>query len=392
MARRRFQRGSLILRGKRQRVWVARWWEDVIQVNGKLGRIRRADVLGTLAELPTRRKALQVLSDRLDPVNRGSQKPQSTLSLDQFVEKWEPVILPTLKYSTRKHYQYLLKVHVLPEFGKFQLREITREAIQSFLIGKLQSGLSGKTVTHLRCALSGVLGTAEEWGYVTDNVALKTKLPRREGRPERPVLTVEQIRLLIANLSEPTRSLVQLLVSTGLRVGELLALRWGNVDLDSGLLRITETVYDGHFDKPKTSRSARVIPIAEASIEIFKALRQEGMTSDALVFSNREGKPLDRRNLFSRDIRPVSKRIGLPTISWHCFRHCNATLLDSVGAPLGTVQALLGHASPEITRTIYVHAVPEDQRRAVKSLEELLFGPKRTQVPELVESSSNASS
>ena len=325
-------------------------------------------------------------------MNRGSQKLQSTLSLDQFVEKWEPVILPTLKYSTRKHYQYLLKVHILPEFGKFQLREITREAIQAFLIGKLQGGLSGKTVAHLRCGLSRVLGTAEDWGYVTDNVALKTKLPRREGCRERPILTVEQIRLLIASLEEPTRSLVQLLVSTGLRVGELLALRWGSVDLDSGLLRIAETVYDGHFDKPKTSRSVRVIPIAEGSVDILKVLRQSGVNPDALVFSNREGRPLDRRNLFSRDIRPVSKRIGLPTISWHCFRHCNATLLDSVGAPLGTVQALLGHASPEITRAIYVHAVPEDQRRAVEGLEKLLFGPKRTQVAERAESSSNASS
>ena len=140
---------------------------------------------------------------------------------------------------------------------------------------------------------------------------------REIGGVNNKLLTIEQIRLLIVNLSEPTRSLVQLLVSTGLRVGELLALRWGNVDLDSGLLRFTETVYDGHFDKPKTSRSVRVIPIAEANMEIFKALRQEGMTADALVFSNREGKPLDRRNLFSRNIRPVSKRIGLPITYMH---------------------------------------------------------------------------
>ena len=131
----------------------------------------------------------------------------------------------------------------------------------------------------------------------------------------------------------------------------------------------------------------RVIPIAEGSIEIFKALQPSELIPEARVFSNRKGNPLDRRNLFSRDIRPVSKRLDLPTISWHCFRHCNAILPDSVGAPLGTVQALLGHPSPEITRTIYLHAVPEDQRRAVKNVESLLFGLKRTQVLERTESS-----
>ena len=354
----------------------------MIQVNGKLGRIRKAEVLGTLAELPTRRKALQALSERLDPMNRGIQKPKSTFTLEQFVKNWEAVVMPTLKFSTRKHYQYVLRVHILPAFGKFQLREITREAIQSFLINKLQGDLSSKTVGHLRGTFSKVLGTAEEWGYVTDNVALKTKLPRREGRKVRPVLTVEQIRLLVSNLREPTRFLVHLLVISGMRVGELLALRWGNVDLDSGLLRVTETVYDGIFDRPKTSRSVRVIPIAEGCIDILKCLQSSKNNPDDLVFANRNSRPLDRRNLLNRDIKPVSKKLELPNISWHCFRHCNATLLDSVGTPLGTVQALLGHGSSEMTRMVYVHSVPEDQRRAVSSIERLIFGPKWTQVPQ----------
>jgi integrase len=96
---------------------------------------------------------------------------------------------------------------------------------------------------------------------------------------------------------------------------------------------------------------------------------------ETVVFSNREGKPLDRRNLLARDIVPACKELGLPKISWHSFRHCNATLLDSVGTPLGTVQALLGHSTPEITRSIYLHAVPEDQRRAIDNLERLVLGP-----------------
>jgi len=106
------------------------------------------------------------------------------------------------------------------------------------------------------------------------------------------------------------------------------------------------------------------------------------------VFATRDGKPLDRRNLLRRDLQPVCKALGLPPTSWHTLRHSNATFLDAVGAPLGTVQALLGHATPEITRSVYLHAVPEDQRRAVEKLEELLFGPKWTQIQEGQESGS----
>ncbi len=82
----------------------------------------------------------------------------------------------------------------------------------------------------------------------------------------------------------------------------------------------------------------------------------------------------------------MCQELGLPRITWHALRHCHATLLDAVGAPLGTVQALLGHASPEVTRQIYLHAIPEEQRRAVEKVEKLLIGPKWTQVSEVVQS------
>ena len=285
-------------------------------------------------------------------------------------------MLPTLKYSTQKHYKYLLGVHLLPAFGCSQLRQITREAIQAFLIAKLQGGLSWKTVNHLRCALSRVLGTAEEWGYIAENPTCKTKLPRRKGKRERSIMTPEQIRLLVPNLREPARSVVLLLLTTGLRVGELLALRWSNVDLQNEVLGIKETVYEGHFDEPKTKRSFRVIPVGPETVGILNGLHQGQPNPEALVFANRRGRPLDRRNLLSRDLQPVCRRLGFPRISWHSFRHCNATLLDAVGAPLGTVQALLGHATAEVTRTVYLHAVPADQRRAVENLEKLISGPK----------------
>ena len=115
---------------------------------------------------------------------------------------------------------------------------------------------------------------------------------------------------------------------------------------------------------------------------MLKTRRRRDAHPDALVFATRDGKPLNRRNLLRRDLQPACKALGLPQTSWHTLRHSNATFLDAVGALLGTVQALLGHATPEITRSVYLHAVPEDQRRALENLGKLLFGHQGTQIQE----------
>ena len=86
-----------------------------------------------------------------------------------------------------------------------------------------------------------------------------------------------------------------------------------------------------------------------------------------------------------RHLQPMCKKLGLPRMAWHSLRHCHATLLDAAGAPLGTVQALLGHSSPEVTRQNYLHAIPAEQRRAVEGVEKLLLGPKWTQIEEVAQ-------
>ncbi len=377
MARRSFQQGSLFQRGTRRKLWVARWWEDVMQADGALGRLRRSEIVGTVAELPTRRKAMQVLSQKLMAINSGEARPHSIRTFEDFAKNdWMPVILPTLKYATQKHYRYMLDTHLVPAFGKEQLRNLTREELQRFLVRKLNSGLSWETVHHFKCGLSKILGAAEEWGYVLDNVAQKTKLPRRQYTVAREVLLPGQVKDLTGKLGEPVRSITLLLVLTGLRIGELLALRWGSVDLDARVLRVMETVYDGHFDKPKTKRGRRTIPIGAETADVLAAFRPSFVDPTRLVFAQSGGKPLDRWNLLRKHLKPAAKKSGLSGITWHLLRHSHATMLDVVGTPIGTMQSLLGHSAPEITREIYLHAIPEEQRRAVNSVEKLIFGPK----------------
>lgn len=157
-------------------------------------------------------------------------------------KEWEPVVLPTLKYATQQHYKYIFKAHLIPAFGDYRLSDITREAIQSFLLVKLREEYSWESVHHFRCALSKVLGTAEDWNYIPANPVRKTRLPRRDYNSEPPVVTPQHVTRLTMALSEPAKSIALLLVLTGLSIGELLALRRKNVNLDGQVLCVTQTV------------------------------------------------------------------------------------------------------------------------------------------------------
>ena len=375
-----FQRGSLFKRGKRNKVWVARYREPEIGANGETVFVRSSEILGTVADLPTKRDAEMVLSDRLRRVNSADYHPRACCSFRDFVLEWKAEAFPTLKHATQGHYDYVLEVHLLPKFGDVQLRLISRESIQMFLGEKLKEKLSWRTVKHIRTTLSTILGRAEFWGYIEDNPVRKTRLPRRGLQPEKTILTPEQLSSLLEKLPEPSGSLVWLLILTGLRIGELLALRWQDVDLQTGFLRVSRTLYEGHFDEPKTRSSNRTVPLSAKGVEILASVRPEAPKPDDLVFCSKKGTPLCRRNLRNRQLDLVCEELKIPKIGWHSLRHSNATLLDAVGTPLGTVQKLLGHSSSDITRGTYIHALPAGAKEAVQKVEDLLTGPKRTQM------------
>ena len=157
-----------------------------------------------------------------------------------------------------------------------------------------------------------MLGTAEEWDYISDNPARKTRLPRRDCDPERPVVTPQQVKCLIAALPEPARSIALLLVLTGLRIGELLALRWKNVNLDNKVLRVTESVHEGHFNQPKTRRSVCAIPLGQEAVSTLFPLRQGVSGPEQLIFATHSGRPLCRRNLLRLANDNVARLASLP--------------------------------------------------------------------------------
>jgi integrase len=247
--------------------------------------------------------------------------------------------------------------------------------VQRFLGQKRKQGLSGSSVHGIRTALGKVLQAAVDWDYLKENSARGICLGDRTPVQERAYLLPDQLAHLLSSLSEPCRTLVVIAVLTGLRIGELLALRWKHVDFAHDAIHVRETVYEGHFGTPKTKSGRRDVPMSQPVREALLAQPRAatGADSETLIFASRNGTPLNAKNLLRRVLQPACRERGLPVVGWHSFRHTHATLLGEVGESLRTAQAILGHSDLKTTLNVYTHAIPESQKRAVGKVAGLLF-------------------
>ena len=374
MARRRYQQGCLFIRGKKRKVWVLRYREDVMLPDGQIARVNRSLILGSLVDIPTRRIAQRLVESQLRPINLGIYRPKTTMTFREFVEtQWQPNLFPTFKHSTSRGYAYLLRKHLLPSFGEYKLTDVTRQMVQMF-VAQICQRLSPKSVALAKNCLSKVFSTAIEWGYVEQNPATGVRLPARVSKREPIALTPNQVQQLTSELREPCRSMVLIAVLTGTRRGELFALRWRAVDFDQKLIHVRESVYDGHFSSPKTRSSFRKLPMSEVLEQIVLRLRRKSAAPEDLVFTSKNGKtPLRPENVLKRIIHPACERLGLPKVGWHDLRHTSATLLHQ-HEPLRVAQAILGHSDLQTTLG-YTHVLPGSQREAMKRLEQVVLFP-----------------
>ena len=187
MARRRYQKGSIRKRGKRNPVWELQWWTDCINTDGTLGRNRESVILGPVANM-TLRQARKAAEEHLRPLNLGKVTPYSAITIREFVEKYfVPNFFPTLKPSTRQRYRCTLDKHLLPAFGDSRLCDIGTLDLQQFVLQKMASGLGWECADHYRNLMSKIFATAKKWGFFAgDNPAIGVELPEkiavRDGR------------------------------------------------------------------------------------------------------------------------------------------------------------------------------------------------------------------
>ena len=375
MTRPRYQDGSLVVRGKRRKVWVLRWREDVLQPDAAVIRIQRAETLGPVSTI-TRQQARAILQERVGTLNQSQRRPQATMAFEEFVRvQWRPNAELALKKSTVKYYGSQLDRHIFPALGSCSLCELSRGRIEALLSNLRQKGHASGTIRGVRATLSTVLQAAVERGYLDKNQAHGIRIRTTGTRIERRFYSPAQIRQLIPELAEPCRTVVLLAVLTGMRIGEILGLRWKRVDLLCGTIEVAETYSDGEFGTPKTRSSNRVLPMSgflRSVLESHRARSRSNSPSE-LVFRTPLGTPLSPQNLYNRELAPACDRIKQPRVSWHSFRHTHATLLTEVGESIKTAQALLGHSDLATTLNTYAHAIPGSQRRAVERVAGVLF-------------------
>lgn len=312
--------------------------------------------------------------------------PSQREKLGPFLRRWlDEVARPTLRASTYDSYDDILRLHLIPGLGHIALAKLAPAEVQAFLNRKLDGGLSPRRVQYIHAVLRRALGTAERWGMVSRNVAKLVDPPRVPKHEIRP-LTPEQARRLIDAVGDDRyRALYVTALGTGLRQGELLGLRWEDVDLDAGRLRVRHTLANvgGTLTllEPKTERSRRSVMLPDSVVSALRAQRtrqrMERLVAGSRwvdsghVFATTVGTPLHAATV-TRAFQAALERTGLPRSRFHDLRHAAATFLLAQGMTLEDVKQPLGHSSITLTSNTYGHVLEQRQRQVAQAMDAVL--------------------
>lgn len=315
--------------------------------------------------------------------------PGDGLTVGDYLRQWLAHVAGRVRPKTLDGYRGLIRLYALPALGHVPLADLGPLDIQR-LYGELfgpERGLSGGTVVNLHLVLAQALGQAERWGLVPRNPAAGAQ-PPRPRRPERAAVDAELAERLIAATQGTRFQLpVAIALSTGMRRGEILALRWADIDADLSVAHVRRTLQTAGgellFVAPKTHRSSRAVELPAFVRPHLRRQRDEqgGRRASSalwsehdLVIDRGDGRPMNPDTLSSAWYR-FCKKEGLPGIRFHDLRHAHATLMLLKGVHPKVVSERLGHASIGITLDTYSHVLPSMQSEAVRAFDELFTAP-----------------
>jgi integrase len=354
-------------------------WQINLRVTDDAGRASRHTVYGDTAQ-EARGKAAEIRKR----IEGGLSARDRKESVAAFTLHW---IDTTLQASERKRntkvmYAGVARTHILSSsLATLALDRIRPSHVEGWVVELRRKGLAESTVRSAYTILRAVLDTAGRDGALASNPAAAIRRPRVTAK-EAPHLSPAQVtELLRAAEGSRYAALFGLLVHTGLRRGEALALQWSDVDLDRGLLRVRGTLsrIDGRLvvTEPKTAKSKRFVPLSEPARrlldDVHAAQAEERRAAGSAwhqtgyLFTTEFGEPCDPRNAF-RALRAAATKAGLPQAGLHTLRHSAASVLLTRGVPLKVVSELLGHSSIAITGDIYGHVSPDVAREAIEML------------------------
>jgi integrase len=333
----------------------------------------------------TREEVTRKLRAAQRALDDGLPVPSEQETVATFFTAWLAGARSTLRLSTWTTYEQYVRLHLLPTLGRVRVARLRPQQLQLLYQERLAAGLSPLTVRHLHAIVHRGLGQAVRWGVAGRNVADLVDPPRQRRYTLDVLTAAEVVALLDVARGDRLEALYVLAVTTGMRRGELLALRWRDVDLDRGVLAVTGSLQrvGGQLviGEPKTASSRRRVVLAQAAVRALRSHRllQAKQRLGALhwedhdlVFTNEIGRPTEPGNLLRRSFWPLLERAGLRRVRFHDLRHTAATLLLSRGVHAKVASEMLGHSTIGITLDLYSHVSEAMQREAASAMDAIL--------------------
>lgn len=335
----------------------------------------------------TKRQAQEWLRKTLDEVDQGFTLDSASTTLAEFMAKWLVSTQSSLRPNTHKQYTQIVSQHIEPVLGKLKVRSLKPDHIQQLYDNMVAAGKGLRSVQLTHAVLHRCLVHAARLGIIPRNPAAATTPPKPK-RKEMMFFDEDQVQtmLLTARGDGQIYALLHLAISTGMRQGELLGLKWSDLDWQTSQLNIRRQLSKSagagyELTTPKTKAGIRNIDLGENTILVLREHQQEqyqqiSQAADQwhdhdLIFPSSIGTHSDRDNL-RRQFKIILEDAGLPEIRFHDLRHTAAALMLSHGVPVIVVSRRLGHARPSITLDIYGHLIPQQQREATALMDRLL--------------------
>jgi integrase len=335
----------------------------------------------------TRKEVQRRVADAIKATADGIPIPGDDLTVERFLNRWlTDTMTNRVRPRTLVSYAGLVRLHIVPALGTVRLSRLTPDHVQAFLNTELASGASPRTVEYIRSVLRQAINHAVKWGLLQRNVAALTDRPRPTRQDLRPLDAEQAQHFLDSVRGDRLEALYHLALLLGMRQGELLGLRWEDVDLDRGFVHVRRSLVriGGQFvlTEPKTHSSARRVPLPSASIEALRAHKrrqtEERLAAPAwgdwdLVFTTPSGEPLHSKSVTTAFQAHVAAA-GLPRQRFHDLRHACASLLTAQGVHPRVIMQILGHSTIATTMNTYSHPTEATQRDALAGLSAVLSG------------------
>jgi integrase len=335
--------------------------------------------------LGTKREAQVKKAELIAALSQGSYVERSTMAVAEFVRErinqWEAA--GNITPRTAQRYRQLSENQIAPHLGTKFLQKMSRLDIEAWHTVLRNGGLAARTIGHAHRLLGTALGDAERDGLVVKNVCKLQKAPKVA---ESEMVIVQDVPDFVSRLREAAGRLYApaiVALFTGMRLGEVLALRERSVDLDRGLIEVREALEETQahgirFKSAKTKAGRRNITLPTIAIEALREHRKQLLetrlllgqgkpAADDLLFANLEGGPL-RPSAISSDWGDVAERLGMPEVTFHGLRHTHASQLIAGNVDIVTISKRLGHAKPSVTLAIYAHMFHTDDSKAAVAI------------------------